>query len=202
MPGVLPIPAPYDAYTGNIRLLFRRFHKSFGKWPWELVHYFEPSSWSAMLVIGFTKLLKIDLPNTPDVDMKEVLNYLFEQSAFHRFPKYRNVLSNKVIIQAIEWLQDKRDKSLQAQHLTRSSARQRKRTYEIMKLKDGQKEGHSSHDNNGPVVSEHVAKKRLMLCCKFKSIKAKNQFKTVGNCITVEGDESDKIDAGSPGGFG
>ncbi|KAF4997987.1 hypothetical protein FGRMN_3507 [Fusarium graminum] len=206
MPGALSIPAPYDKYPGPTKLLFRRFHQSMGQWPWELVDYFEPSSWSAMLTAGFLKLLKTDLPNTPGVELKDVLNYLFKQSAHHRFPKYRNVLSNKVIVQATEWLQEKRDSSVQAQHLTRSTARnQRKRTFEIMKLEDDQQEESNSHahnDDNAQVVPSHTSKKRLMLYFKFNSISARDQLKTVGDCITVEGDENDKIAQGSPGGSG
>ncbi|KAF5656547.1 hypothetical protein FHETE_10947 [Fusarium heterosporum] len=203
MPGARPIPAPYDKYPDTTKLLFRRFYQSMGQWPWELVDYFEPSSWSAMLVTGLTKLLKIDLPNTPGVELKDVLNYLFEQSAHHRFPKYRNVLSNKVIVQATEWLQDKRDSAVQSQHQTRSTARnQRKRTFEILKLEDDQREENNSHhndDNNVQVAPSHISKKRLMLYFKFNSIRAHDQLKTVGGCITVQGDENDKVNSANPG---
>ncbi|WZH49652.1 hypothetical protein QYS62_010857 [Fusarium acuminatum] len=165
-----PIPAPYDAAPKVTQFLFRRFHKSIGEWPWELVEAFEPNHWGQNLLTDFTRLLKVDLPSTPGVGLQDVLTFMFDKSEFHPMVRYRCSLSRIVIAQAAEWLQDKRlageelpqSKNLGSEEvrslsvkiepeddsgdevgrrITRSqTAYQRKRTREIINLSDDEEE--------------------------------------------------------------
>ncbi|KAM0201493.1 hypothetical protein ACHAPA_010785 [Fusarium lateritium] len=199
----LPIPAPYDATPKFTQRLFRRFHQSIGEWPWELVEAFEPNHWGQNLLMDFTRLLKVDLPRTPGVELQDVLTFMFDKSAFHINSRYRCTLSRLVVAQATEWLKDKRDAEKEPSRadleleavrsvpikiepednsntgvgrpVTRSqSAYQRKRTYEIINLCDDEKEAES-----GAEVQTHIAKKRLMMYFSFKSQISQDQLKVV-----------------------
>ncbi|KAM0241388.1 hypothetical protein ACHAP5_007664 [Fusarium lateritium] len=198
-----PIPAPYDAAPKFTKLLFRRFHQSIGEWPWELVEAFEPNHWGQNLLMVFTRLLKVDLPRTPGVELQDVLTFMFDKSEFHPNSRYRCTLSMLVVAQAAKWLEDKRvaekepssvDLELEAvrsvpakiepeddnntavgRPVTRSqSAYQRKRTYEIINLCDDEEEAKS-----GAKVKAHIAKKRLMMYFSFKSQRGQDQLKVV-----------------------
>ncbi|CAJ0542557.1 Ff.00g001380.m01.CDS01 [Fusarium sp. VM40] len=223
-----PIPAPYDATPKPTQLLFRRFHQSIGEWPWELVEAFEPNHWGQNLLSDFTRLLKVDLPSTPGVGLQDVLTFMFDQSAFHPISQYKCTLSRSVVAQATKWLQDKRmageeppqsknpeseefrslpvkiepedDSNAEvSRRITRSqTAYQRKRTHEIINLSDDE-EGAKNGNEVQVTSSTHIAKKRLMMYFSFKSPKGQEQLKVVGDCISVQGDESDKPAGELPG---
>jgi hypothetical protein len=79
--------------------------------------------------------------------------------------------------------------------LTTTAAYHRKRTHEIINLSDDDDEEEEGAKNGDEVQvnsSTHIAKKRLMVYFSFKSPRGQEKLKAVGDCITVQGDESDQ----------
>ncbi|UZP38576.1 hypothetical protein NXS19_006392 [Fusarium pseudograminearum] len=189
---VLSVPRPYDGYPTNVLSVFRRFHDLTGEWPWQLVEHFEPRYWSYQLVYRFYSLIKNELSRTSSVTLDDLVKYLFDKSAQHPMSKYRCVLSNKVIGQAVEWLGEKRQDFIRG---FRYETRRQSATSD-RDPKSAQNEASGSRkrsaggaaSNNEAQVPAASAKKRLMVTFKF-------QPKPVGDCITVQGDESDQISA-------
>lgn len=83
--------------------------------------------------------------------------------------------------------------------MTTTAAYQRKRTHEIINLSDDEEEGAKNGDEVQVTSSTHIAKKRLMVYFSFKSPRGQEQLKAVGDCITVQGDESDQPAGELPG---
>ncbi|KAG8672346.1 hypothetical protein FPOAC2_05728 [Fusarium poae] len=185
----LSVPSPYDGYPRNVLSVFHRFHVLTGEWPWQLVEYFEPRYWSYQLVYRFYSLIKNELPRTGSVTLDDLVKYLFDKSAQHPMSKYRCVLSNKVIGQAIDWMSEKRQELISGfRYETRRRSATCGRDSEPMQnhASDSRKRSAGSAASNEEAQTPAAfAKKRLMVTFKFPP-------KPIGDCITVEGDESDQ----------
>ncbi|KAM0500962.1 hypothetical protein ACHAP8_004683 [Fusarium lateritium] len=185
----LSVPRPYDGYPSNVLSVFRRFQDLTGEWPWQLVEYFEPRYWSYQLAYRFYSLIKNELPRTSSVTLDDLVKYLFDKSAQHPMSKYRCVLSNKVIGQAIEWMSEKRQEFIRG---FRYETRRRSVTcghdsepVENHASGSRKRSAGSAVGNEEARTPAAFAKKRLMVTFKFPP-------KPVGDCITVEGDESNQ----------
>ncbi|KAH6993206.1 hypothetical protein EDB82DRAFT_555371 [Fusarium venenatum] len=185
----LSVPRPYDGYPSNVLSIFRRFHDLTGEWPWQLVEYFAPRYWSYQLAYRFYSLIKNELPRTSSVTLDDLVKYLFDKSAQHPMSKYRCVLSNKVIGQAIEWMSEKRQEFIRG---FRHETRRRSATFgrdpepvESHASGSRKRSAGSAVSNEEAQTPAAFAKKRLMVTFKFPP-------KPVGDCITVKGDESNQ----------
>ncbi|CZS81313.1 unnamed protein product [Fusarium graminearum] len=189
---VLSVPRPYDGYPPNVLSVFRRFHDLTEEWPWQLVEHFEPHYWSYKLAYRFYSLIKNELSRTSSVTLDDLVKYLFDKSAQHPMSKYRCVLSNKIIGQAVEWLGEKRQDVIRGfRYETRRQSATSDRDLESARNEASgsrKRSAGGAASGNEAQVPAAFAKKRLMVTFKF-------QPKPVGDCITVQGDESDQIAA-------
>ncbi|KAJ4264365.1 hypothetical protein NW762_005563 [Fusarium torreyae] len=107
MPRNTRVPAPYNKYSLETCVLFRRFHNIVGAWPWQLTQGFEPPYWGQNLVQEFTTLLKVRLCDAPGVAQSELMTYLNNISMDHPDHVYAGALNRVAIGRAFKWLDDR-----------------------------------------------------------------------------------------------
>ncbi|KAF5705114.1 hypothetical protein FGLOB1_8145 [Fusarium globosum] len=104
-----PVPAPQsEQHPKRTNELFAIFYEEIGKWPWEVID-FGPRKWGQNLVSDFTRLLSVDLPKTDNVSLKELIDYLHDNSANHPMVQYQYQLNKMLVAKATKWLAEKRE---------------------------------------------------------------------------------------------